>query len=793
MRKVFALGALVLGLASCQTDPDAITPIGDGEIDFQFSVDVAELTTRAGDAANTPQAGRNSAYGAIDYLQGSQTGDDCVDWSEVDLRYSLEIYDVDPSGAYGDSFMPVKDRQVAIVDEYTPATFKMRIIPNRAYHFVVFADFVPQGASNNPSIEVQEYLGLRHNIGTTLKDITIKDDAINDELADAYFASKNITITSPAALGMVLTRPYSKVRVVATDIADLNLNVDPGKVVVEFDSYHPSTFNALTGAISGSYDQKSYEYTYATTVGKVVDGNNTGLSTYIYNEGYDSYASYGTVSADGMKRHTRMTLFTDYILATDEQTPIGFSVSVYDKSNGLIKETVFNTDIPIQRNYLTTVIGNVLTSSTEINVTINDNFANANNLEDEPYYVQIWDGTSVSEPALDTTTQTYTITKPSELAWLASVDTDQLANKTILLAEDIDLNNEYWTPIGTSDKPFNGTFDGNGKTIYELATGGDYAAFIAYTGTNAEVKNLTLKDVNISSTKYAAGAVCVADAGTTIDNVSVSGTISATSYAAGICHNAEDVTITNCHNDATITANRAAGIASWLSGANTVLDNVSNNGDITATWGAAGIANRMQGAISNAVNNGKITSSNAEPASGVVCILIGACNFEYCYNYGNVTTHKDDPNASAAGILGQTPSATTTLKYCANYGTITAEQCYAAGIAYSLYGNVNASYCYNNGTISGAYGAGGIAPKAQFGDGDKANYCLNAGVITSSNGLVYQASNNNVSCFYYDGSNTLLNVNDNTAVTTDDAMPLLNGGADANFFELDNGIITVIE
>jgi hypothetical protein len=220
-----------------------------------------------------------------------------------------------------------------------------------------------------------------------------------------------------------------------------------------------------------------------------------------------------------------MTLFTDYILATNEQTPIGFSVSVYDKGNGLIKETVFNTDIPIQRNYLTTVIGNMLTSSTEINVTINDNFANANDLTDEPYYVQIWDGTSISEPAFDATTQTYTITKPSELAWLASVESDELANKTILLAEDIDLNNEFWTPIGTSDKPFNGTFDGNGKTIYELATGGDYAAFIAYAGADAEVKNLTLKDVDINSTKYAAGAVCVADAGATIDNVSVSGKI----------------------------------------------------------------------------------------------------------------------------------------------------------------------------------------------------------------------------------------------------------------------------
>ena len=65
--------------------------------------------------------------------------------------------------------------------------------------------------------------------------------------------------------------------------------------------------------------------------------------------------------------------------------------------------------------------------------------------------------------------------------------------------------------------------------------------------------------------------------------------------------------------------------------------------------------------------------------------------------------------------------------------------------------------------------------------------------MTSSNGLVYQASNNNVSCFYYNGAGDLLNVADDTVVATADAMSALDGGTDANFFTLDNGIITVIE
>ena len=150
----------------------------------------------------------------------------------------------------------------------------------------------------------------------------------------------------------------------------------------------------------------------------------------------------------------------------------------------------------------------------------------------------------------------------------------------------------------------------------------------------------------------------------------------------------------------------------------------------------------------------------------------------------------DNANASAAGILGQTPGSAATFAYCANYGNITATNSYAAGIAYSLYGTINASYCYNHGNIDGADGAGGIAPKAQYGSGDKANYCLNSGTITSANGLTYQASNNNVECFYYSNGD-LLNVSDNSVATSADALAALNSGADASFFEVENGKIVV--
>ena len=261
------------------------------------------------------------------------------------------------------------------------------------------------------------------------------------------------------------------------------------------------------------------------------------------------------------------------------------------------------------------------------------------------------------------------------------------------------------------------------------------------------------------------------------------------SYAGGIVHNAANVTIKNCENNATVSANRAGGIASWVTvGAN--IEDVINTGDITGEVGASGIAHGFAGSIKNAVNTGDIKSNYFEAAAGIAGVQKAASTYEYCYNYGNVTSTHDNPNASAAGILGQSPGSASTLKYCANYGNITAVASYAAGIAYSLYGSINASYCYNEGVVNGADGAGAIAPKAQYGTGDKANYCLNAGTITSSNGIVYQGSNNNTSCYYYDG-NVLKSVSGNTEVSTEDAMTVLNGGADAEFFSVENGKICV--
>ncbi len=360
--RFFALAALVLGLASCQQEFNGVTPVG-GEVDFQLQVDARELATRAGEnGAADDQNSKNSAFGAIDYYQGT-------DWSQVDLRYSLEVYDEDALDA-----APVKDRQVVIVDKYQPVTFDLRLVPNRDYRFVVFADFVPQGAqlteNDEALVDYQADLGLHHDIDGTLQYITIKEDAINDESTDAYFCSKKIRVENSKGESIVLKRPYGKVRVIATDLAELNLNVDPTSVEVTYDAYHPNKFNAVMGEIDGDYVKETYTYNYAEI-------SKESLANHYYTVGYDAMT---IETENNVVRHSHMTLFTDYILAKDQQTAIHFTMTVKDGEE-TIKTTDFNTDIPVERNHLTTIIGNVLTTATEINVTIDDNFEGYHNIE----------------------------------------------------------------------------------------------------------------------------------------------------------------------------------------------------------------------------------------------------------------------------------------------------------------------------------------------------------------------------------------------------------------------------
>lgn len=324
MKKLFfAIMALTLAVVSCQKDVDYT---GKDAVEISLNVDAPELGTTRG------ETGMNSGKGAIDNFSDDE-------WATYDLRYMLEIYDVTPG--YENLTTPVKERMVQTFDSYQPTTFELRLVPNRVYKFVVWADFVLQGKDTD----------LHYNTAS-LRNITridVPSNSVMHECMDAYFIQKDIEIRNALTNSLTLTRPFGKVRVITKDVHEVNNGTTPAKVKVKF--YNHPTFVSLD-ALTGKAEQtvETVEYTY--DIKKAAP----------YSAGYDEYKEY-------------QTLFADYIFTDrDDAQEINFTMDVTDQNGRQVRSHDFNTQIPLKRNHLTTIIGNLLTTATEIEITIDDNF-----------------------------------------------------------------------------------------------------------------------------------------------------------------------------------------------------------------------------------------------------------------------------------------------------------------------------------------------------------------------------------------------------------------------------------
>ena len=330
MKKLLlAVMALTLAAVSCQKDIDYT---GKGAVEISLNVDAPELSTTRG------ETGMNSGKGAIDNFSDDE-------WATYDLRYILEIYDVTPG--YENLTVPVKNRMVQTFDSYQPTTFELRLVPNRVYKFVVWADFVDEDTDTDLFYNTESLANITR--------ITTPSNSAMHECMDAYFIQKDIEIKNALTNTVTLTRPFGKVRVITKDIHEVNYGTTPAKVDITF--YNHPTFvslNALSGQSETTVETVSYTYNIAKEAP--------------YAAGYDASAEY-------------QTLFADYIFTDrDNAQEINFTMDVTDQNGRPVRSHDFNTQIPLKRNHLTTIIGNLLTTATEIEVTIDDDF-------DTPEYV----------------------------------------------------------------------------------------------------------------------------------------------------------------------------------------------------------------------------------------------------------------------------------------------------------------------------------------------------------------------------------------------------------------------
>ena len=150
----------------------------------------------------------------------------------------------------------------------------------------------------------------------------------------------------------------------------------------------------------------------------------------------------------------------------------------------------------------------------------------------------------------------YTVTSADGLMNIAELVNGGKTDINITLTADIDLTGKNWTPIGTSfSNKYTGTFDGGGHTIKGLTvtTNDQFVGLFGSIGYAGTVKNVMMEDVQITSNRssgFAGGVAGYSDG--TIENCSVSGSVSGTVYVGGVVGAQWEGSITGCSSSATV-------------------------------------------------------------------------------------------------------------------------------------------------------------------------------------------------------------------------------------------------
>ena len=209
--------------------------------------------------------------------------------------------------------------------------------------------------------------------------------------------------------------------------------------------------------------------------------------------------------------------------------------------------------------------------------------------------ISSWDNTTPAisgeaEPlthTYDQATNTYTVyTAQGLLAWAAATERNDETNCT--LAADIDMAGQSWTRISTS---YRGTFDGAGHTISHISGG------LFETVESGTVKNLTIQDASVSSSRDYAGMIAGKVYNGNIENCHVvGGTVTGNNNAGGVVGMIySQATVRACSSSATVNGKYyAGGIASQNKG--TILSCYAT-GTATAESYAGAIAGVNEGAI----------------------------------------------------------------------------------------------------------------------------------------------------------------------------------------------------
>ena len=245
----------------------------------------------------------------------------------------------------------------------------------------------------------------------------------------------------------------------------------------------------------------------------------------------------------------------------------------------------------------------------------------------------------------DSNTKTYTVYNANGLMNVAELVNGGKTDINITLDTNIDLTGKDWTPIGTDyDNSYKGTFDGGGHTITGLTftTNDEFAGLFGWLNRTGTVKNVVMEGVQITSNQIYGGSIggVVGYSWGTIENCSVSGSVSGTVYVGGVVGAQIGGSITGCSSSATVKGTVDVG---------GVAGQTNSSATLTACYATGNVTIEINPAKN--IAGGSLVGMNA--GSSLLA----------CYATGNVTsTGSSTGYVHIGGFLGN------------NYTTVTA--CY---------------------------------------------------------------------------------------------------------------------
>ena len=270
----------------------------------------------------------------------------------------------------------------------------------------------------------------------------------------------------------------------------------------------------------------------------------------------------------------------------------------------------------------------------------------------------------------DSNTKTYTVYNADGLMNIAELVNGGKTDINITLDKNIDLTGKDWTPIGTSARnSYKGTFDGGGHTITGLTvtTNDEDVGLFGHLNRAGTVKNVVMEGIQITSNQIKGGSIggVVGFSWGTIENCSVSGSVSGTVYVGGV---------------------------------------------VGAQWGGS-----ITGCSSSATVKGMVN------VGGVVGQMNGNIPLTACYATGNVTLEIDpEKNISGGGLVGFNGGSSLLACYATGNVTSTGSstgKVHIGGLLGGNYTTVTACYWKNNYEQGIGYNEESIAPEATKVDG----------------------------------------------------------------------------